>query len=352
MFSLPPLPRTLAAAERDLVHPKVLVRLDAVRDLGRHSTGIEGEQEQRRGLLEKALLDSAPPVRRQALLSLADLGDAQAIPSVVSHLTDPEIEVRAMALLALGELASSGDAEMVSKIRPFLHASAASIRFQALSALCRLAEGLPFRELKDAFQDKDPWMRCLALRLFLDAYGEDAPKAQRPPVESLRNWLVEQPEDEVFEVRFLRELLLCELGESVSGTEISRVVIGECRTQEPIDEQMAIEWAGRRRMESARRGLVRRARGFLGMSTDPFRYQAVVGLALLGDEKARVRVEHALSRASFRERTMMAYAVGRLRASAFGSHLEVLSRASHLADPEVLAEAVGRVFGGRPHPGP
>src|SRR5690606_27206850 len=134
MFQLPPLPRTIDAARRDLASPKAEVRADAARDLGQpgqHAADLDRRVE----LLAGALGDEQPLVRRAVVLALADLGAKQALPALLGLLADPDLRVRQMVVLALGELAEPGDAEVSGRLLALTRAGDPAVRYQAISAL-------------------------------------------------------------------------------------------------------------------------------------------------------------------------------------------------------------------------
>ncbi|HET9930567.1 MAG TPA: HEAT repeat domain-containing protein, partial [Polyangiaceae bacterium] len=105
MFELGLLPRSLSAALRDVGNPRTEVRLSALRDLARYAR--QGEREAGSALLD-ALKDPDEAVRAAAALGLADANLSFAAARLVELAeNDASSRVRQMALLGLGELASS-----------------------------------------------------------------------------------------------------------------------------------------------------------------------------------------------------------------------------------------------------
>src|SRR5688572_23731579 len=129
MFGLPPLPRTLAAALRDIEHAREHVRRSALRDLVRLAREA-GSRTSALAALERALLsDRDRELRVEAAIGLADVEAHESRDALVAALDDVEQRVRQFAVLALGEIAPVGDAEVAERLRLLCAANAAALRF-------------------------------------------------------------------------------------------------------------------------------------------------------------------------------------------------------------------------------
>lgn len=281
MFGLPPLPRTLQACERDLASSSPRVRMSVARDLGRAGPDAP-DQALRSDLLARCLSDSDAEVRAQALLAAADLKARPLLDRVLGLLGDGEPTVRQMAVLALGEIAEPSDEEIIGRIASLLRAGAPAIRYQALLAYANLCPQTCALDLQNALTDSDIEIQKLALRLVdevLLSQGTPLPK-------NLENGLLAAAGAQDAQLSLLAQLLCGELGLGAETTRLVEVINRELRVAEPRDEQWAVELCGRLRVRAAEPGLRRRAFGFWGRSTDPFRFMALGALARFGDEAA------------------------------------------------------------------
>ncbi len=289
MFEVPLLPRNLSAAERDLAHPRERVRLEAVRDLARWVEDPE-ERGARVELLGRASRDAALAVRKQALLALADLADARALPLVRPMLRETAVELRELAVLVIGECAVQEDEVAIGDVRPLLGASEPRLRFQALAALARLAPAERAGAVSDALRDPDAEVRTLALELVDELWPRSAtPTEVLDGVERLRDELDPR-------ARLLRELILAERGQASTTVAILEVVEGRVRLRSVELTARALEAAGRLRLEPARPGLERRA--FSWSASGTFRTTARAALAALGDPRAVASMRKELAHKS------------------------------------------------------
>src|SRR5688572_6439383 len=105
MLGLSPLPRTLAAALRDVRDKKLEVRISAVRDLARLARA--GDREEPLAALCRALADDeTAAVRSEAAVALADADASECIQELtLAAGDDGHLRVGQMALIALGEVA-------------------------------------------------------------------------------------------------------------------------------------------------------------------------------------------------------------------------------------------------------
>src|SRR5262245_34055857 len=102
MFGLPPLPRTIAASERDVGSARADVRASAIPDLVRHARGDDAVRNRAIPLLTARLTDDAAAVRAAAAVGLGDLKAEEVIPSILVAVEDQDAHVRQMAINALG----------------------------------------------------------------------------------------------------------------------------------------------------------------------------------------------------------------------------------------------------------
>ncbi|HSC88951.1 MAG TPA: HEAT repeat domain-containing protein [Polyangiaceae bacterium] len=272
-------------------------------------------------------------MRRRALLSLADRRAVEASGSVVALLDDEDPSAAQFALVVLGEL---GAADCLEAIRPYLEAVEPAFRFQALQAWARLAPNQLAGPLAARLEDTDPKVRLLALRL-LEEWLLDTPGAELDSVLEARVQRLASDADR--DVALVGQLVGAELGLQVPHDQLIALVNRRRSAPEPRDEQGAIEFCGRQRLAAARAGLASRARGAWGLSFDPFRFQALAGLAALGDVRAHAKLEKLL-RGRGSSRALAVFAIGRVGPPGFRARLTELASEPGDLDPELLREAL------------
>jgi HEAT repeat protein len=308
-----PLPRTLAAALRDVNEKRLEVRVSAVRDLGRHAR--EGEAEAVAGLMRVLHDDKNVAVRAEAAIALADAGPeraARAVPALTRAATgDEAIRVRQMALVALGELAGDKDRAAVDVIEHALRARAPELRFQALIALGHVKRADAVEAFYEHMDDENDSVRYVALRLVEERIVGDATKVELP--ERLRERALAALKDDAAKVRLAAAIVLARGGDE-SGREALVAAVNDGSGElEPEDEQTAIDLSGEFGLRDAIPGLTRRAFGLFGLSRDRFAWQARIALARLGDARARSAILRGLDAWSRDARTMAVVAAGRAR---------------------------------------
>ncbi len=305
MFSLPPLPRTLAACRRDLESEKDQVRVSVARDLGRRAS--DAERQEQIELLHLCLDDRAAAVRKQALVSVADIEGCELRDRLLSALCDAELEVRQLAVVALGEVARSDDEEVLGRLASLLNAGAAAVRYQALLAYSNLRPESCEGDLIAALSDEDAEIRRLALRLIDEVFLG----AQVKLGERTNRTVLSACNDDDAHVSLLAQLVCGELRLDAPRARLLEVVDRRLKVLEPRDEQWAIELCGRLSLFAARPGLRRRAYGVLGWSSDPFRWVALGALARLGEEEALTRLLRQLGSRNYMQRVLAVDALGR-----------------------------------------
>lgn len=337
MFEVALLPRNLAACALDLKHKDPKIRIAVLKDLAR--TAQEEERPERVSLLVSALQDTEPQVRCQALLSLADYKATEARDPVLPLLADPEMKVRQMAVVCLGEIADPSDHEVLGRLASLLRAGHPSLRYQALLAHSHLLPKQAAADLLMAMKDADPEIRELALRLV----DEVLIAGEQVVSEPLASEIKKACSDVVPQVRLMAQILAADLGFDTPFDLIVEVVSGSLRTREPRDEQWAIELAGKRRITSAVAGLERRAFGRFFPSFDPFRWVALGALARLGHERARARLIQSLRARSIVDRTLAVQTLGEVGEASAAELLRSLVGQPKRVDQEVLTAALARL---------
>lgn len=336
MFGWSPLPRTLEAALRDVRHSRFEVRLSALRDLVRLATGADRERVLT--ALKSALeSDEAPGIRAEAAVALADVGAKEHVSALLPRLADEHERVRQMALLALGELAEPGDPAALEAVRAVLADASPAIRFQALIALHRLLGAAASSALVEATRDADREVRHVAFRLLEELWTEPQGKSV-PSVVMQRARAALRDDDGA--VRLAAAILLARVGDPGGNALITAVINGRERIAYPEDEQVALELAGELGLEAARPGLLSRAFGLFGFSRHPFRWQACVALARLGDARAKKTILRGLRAWNRDERTLAVAAAGHARMVEAKAAIREMSSRPERADPSTVQEAL------------
>ena len=304
MFSLPPLPRNVAACARDLESKSGPVRLSVARDLGR--SAAPEELDQRIALLSRCLDDDLAEVKKQALVSIADLGASPLSDRVLTLLGDPELQVRQMAVMCLGEIARPEDDEVLGRLASLLEAGAAAIRYQALLAYSNLSPHDCESDLLRAVDDEDIEVRRLAVRLIDEVLiGHEI-----VPSEDTKKKLKALARHDDAQLSLLCQLLCAELDVPSPHDRLIEVVEKKIKVAEPRDEQWSIQLCGRLKLVRAVPGLRRRAYGWFGFSSDSFRWVALGALARLGDEAALARLLQFLRSRNYMQRVLSVQALG------------------------------------------
>jgi HEAT repeat protein len=301
MFAPRPLPRKLGAALRDATHEKTAVRLSALVDLARLARGGEAEAS---AALGRALTDAVEEVRAGAAVGLADAGVATAIPDLIQAArADSSARVRQMALLALGELATSEHAGAIEVLLAAQRADAPAERFQALLALHQIGAARAQQAIIEGTVDPDPEVRRLSFRV------AEAEWADQELPELVRARARAALSDARDGVRTAAALLLGHFGDSSGKHRVLELIEGRVAGASLEDEQAAVELAGALGLVEAEPLLERRAHSFL--NRDALGFHARVTLAKLGNERAIAAILRGLSAWSFNARTLSVVAAGR-----------------------------------------
>ena len=336
MFKVVQLPRTLAAAQRDVRSPKPSVRRSAVKDLARFAqTDARAEV---LSALVRALEDDIADVRADALIALADAQAEEHVALIVEAAGDAHPRVRQMALLALGEVGSEANAEARAAVVRALDDAAPALRFQALIALHNMIGEAALDEVARHVGDSDAQVRYICLRIFEEHWLE------RSPIETLdsrvRSLLAEALTDPSDKVRLAAAIFLARTGKDTGAEQIIAAVERGTGAEEPEDEQAAIDLAGDLKLEAAHAGLSRRAWGWLGLVPDRFAFQARIALAKLGDRRAIEAILRDFTAWNRDTRTLAVVAAGRARLSQAIPRLESMRGKGQRAEPEAVEEAL------------
>jgi HEAT repeat protein len=334
MFGFQPLPRTLEASVRDIASTRPPVRTSAIADLVRHARLGDKARERAIPLLEKALRDDVNAVRSAAALALADLHAESALPALIVAVEDPDAYVRQMALTALGEI---GDARARQRIERALHDERPEVRYQALIAFVRIAEGDDADRraaIEKALDDGDANIRHIALRLAEEHHVAGVEDKARSVLADADRAVaivaamivarVRDPEGEKTLLGFI-----------ASGTGAHRE-----------DEQAAVELAGELGLTAAIPDLERRAWGLGRVVRDTCAWHAKIALARLGNERAVAEITADLG--SWRRETRDAAVVAAGRARLASVRRAIAATAERGGDPRLIAEALELIGGPKP----
>jgi HEAT repeat protein len=178
----------------DLLEEKGAARLHALSQLGRIGVGARGHRSLGRGSLHnaarsfltsadqaqllEALSDSAPVVRREAAFVLGELGGEMAISALGRLTTDPNADVR---LIAVDALAKIGGPQAVQALSQTTRDDSDLVRARAVYALGQLGRGeqgpevKPIRETLTRIREGDAsaYVRDAAREALVVLKGED-----------------------------------------------------------------------------------------------------------------------------------------------------------------------------------
>ncbi|MDX2054393.1 MAG: HEAT repeat domain-containing protein [Polyangiaceae bacterium] len=333
MFALSPLPRTLEAALRDVHDKKVPVRRSALADLQRYATEPEARAELRRVLHQ----DAAPVVRREVAAAMGATGLKEFTEALLRATTDPALEVRQMAVLALGEVRAEGP-QVVRALEKFLDSEGPAFRFQSLLALSQIAPAIARPHLMKALRDDDVEVSYLAVRLL-----EENWLSASPINDDVLAAVQKQAAHSSPRVRLAVGLALVRWVPEVGAKLLAEILNARYKIVDPEDEQSAIELSGELSISAALPGLRRRAFPPLFMPKGPFAWHATASLARLGDAQAKAVIFRGL-RAFFRDqRNLAVAAAGAARLAEARPLLEGLSGKPRVVDPVTLEEALAQL---------
>jgi HEAT repeat protein len=297
-----PLPRTFAACERDVSSDKADVRASAVSDLVAH-TRDPSTRTKALELLAAALKDPEAKVRARAAIALAD-GDGghTHTDALIGATGDDDDEVRQLAITALGEI---GDESAVPRLLEAAEDERASMRYQSVIALARMAidEELRTKVLLRATSDEDFNIRYIAMRL-----AEE--HAAKPAPERLRLRAVAMLDDDERDVAVAAAIFLGHAGDDRGKPLLRKVVRAEIPVQRE-DEREAVELVGTLGMRDLVPDLEKRAFGIARHVRDTCSFHALIALAHMGHEGAIARIRRDLTSKNEKKREAAAIAASR-----------------------------------------
>ncbi len=331
MWSPAPLPRTLAAALRDLGDARAKVRASALNDLARHAVASP------HAVADAALGclgDESGEVRAHAAAVLGATARLADVPRLLGAADDPHPLVRQMVIEALGEIGGSDADAAISRA---LSDARPDVRFQAVMVASRWPtddDALP--AILAAVDDDDASIRHIALRL-----GEERWQDTHFPL-ALVDAARARLDDPSPEVRVASAILLAEAGEDDGAAVLLAVVDDRLSSREIDDVRAAIEHAGRVVGAAATPGLERRAFGAGRYFRERHPWSAIISLAAQGHRRAVSELERALGSLSRGKRELGVAAVGAARVAALRGVLERL-RAEDKVDAALADEALRKL---------
>jgi HEAT repeat protein len=339
MLAPPPLPRTLDAAVRDLASESAVTRASAAGDLVRHGLLSDAVRARAVPLLEAALKsDAAPGVRGAAAVGLGDLTAEEALPALLVAIEDPDVQVRQMAINALGEI---GDARARQRIERCLADERPDVRYQAIIAYAKIAEDADVSAaLAKAVDDADEAVSYIAIRIAeerLDAKKELGPAVLREIAARLGHASAH--------VALAAAIVLAKSGDEL-GEKARALLLGVVRdgriagaSPEKEDEREAVEVTGQIELREAIPHLERRAWGLASMVRDTCAWHAKIALARMGHARARAEILRDLGSPREHTRSAAIVAAGRARIVEARAFLESLRG----GDSSLVAEALDRL---------
>lgn len=323
MALLPTLPPNFEAALRDVKAHGLEARLQAAQRLADPPADRAAEA---RRALEGMAQDAVARVRVEAIKSLAELADPQAVPGLLEALEDPAPRVREWALLALGEMEGPEAQEAVSQA---LRSPHPELRFQALAALSQQPESTP--RLLPLLRDADPEVRAQAA----SAVRQPAPKHKRRVLATLVKHLNDPDPD----VRSEVALSLAMLGDGRAAQSLCDCLHDPDRVYDALE---ALGRVGDRAQADAVAAL---CEGLLR----PLILQAAAARALhrMGDSRGASVLQRVLRALRRDGRNYAVEIVAELKIEALLPELCALAARPRGADPVVVAQALSDFL---PHP--
>ncbi|HMA92048.1 MAG TPA: HEAT repeat domain-containing protein [Polyangiaceae bacterium] len=351
MFGLSPLPRTFAAAMRDVESRRTDTRRSALIDLVRY---VDSEQRNEVAQALDRIVKNDPDaeVRSLAAIAIADGGFTELADTLAAALDDNAPRVQQMALLALGEVGKALGSQGMKRIERLLTSELPAIRYQALVAWSSLSGSDGIAALVSATNDHDEEVRWIACRLIderirraasterdIQSMPDDdalTPTSQTKTI-PLLNELQRCAHDSAMRVRIAASVVLYRLGDERCLAQLLELVQRRERLSRDEVIQLVHEF-GQLRYEPARAWLSARARR--GWLEGPLGWPALVALGALGDEAARAEVVRELDASSLRRRTRAVVAVGELRLKSASERILGLRARPSGLDPSVVEQTL------------
>jgi HEAT repeat protein len=303
MWLPPPLPRTLAACERDVGSSDPKVRVSALLDFARLARREVEARSKCIDALVRALSDDIGGVRHAAAEGLADLHAKEATTALLLCIEDEDVHVRQMGITALGEI---GDDRALPRLRRALADDRPEVRFQAVVAVCRISkdEDEIADVLESGMKDRDPEVRTIAIRAAEDCLQKGALPAR------VRSAAADALEGGTHDVANAAAIFLVRAGDARGEARVLQIVSGGIPSSKE-DEQGAIEVAGERGLAKAKPALERRAFGIGRVFRDTCAFHARIALARLGSDRAIAAIKDDLGSWSRARREAAVVAAGR-----------------------------------------
>ncbi|MDP8999861.1 MAG: HEAT repeat domain-containing protein, partial [Myxococcota bacterium] len=261
-------------------------------------------------------------MRSEAALALADLRAEEALPGLLFAVEDADAHVRQMALSALGEIGDARAAQRIERAlsdsRPEVRYQAVI----AFARVAKDDATAVARALARALDDDDAAIRYIAMRVAEEALAAcpGEPDEHALPLVTQAERLVEDPDDALAVVA---GLYLARLGQP-RGREVVLDVVAETRsTPEIEDEQACVELAGELPLRDAIAHLERRAWGRRRMMRAVLSWgagdrascawHARISLARMGHARARTEIVGELTSWRRETREAAVVAAGRAR---------------------------------------
>jgi len=362
VFLPAPLPRNLEASFRDLTSEKASTRASAIRDVVRHALRSDATRERAIPQLERALRnDDVPAVRAEAAVALADVAAHEALPTLLVAVEDDDAHVRQMALSALGEIGDVRAIRRLERAlrdsRPEVRYQAVI----AFARVARDDPAAVVGTVLGALDDEDPAIRYIAMRVAeeqLAAAGTDDAASADGPLRNDRliaraDQLVDGPDEAVAVVA---ALYLARLGRTRGQAVVLDVVAERRETPELEDEQACVEATGDLELRDAIAHLERRAWGRRRVLRTLFSWgagdhascawHARIALARMGHERACTEILADLGSWRRETREAAVVAAGRARLHQARATLEKLlstSTSGESVDAALVREALVRL---------
>jgi HEAT repeat protein len=339
LFGLPPLPRTIDAALRDVRSARAEIRRSALVDLARLADSPQRKEIcSTLGLLLAG--DPEPELRALAAVAIADAGLTELVAELLEALLDRSPRVQQMALLALGEVAKPTNKDVPERIRPLLESPLPGLRYQALVAWSSLLGGEALSGLTSALADADPEVRWVAwslierqvVRLMSGGGGVAGCACQGVALRTLSGQggsllatLSRHADDPVMRIRIVSASVLFRLGD---GGRLAQL-LKELEAPHGVPRELRrvlTERFGQLKYEPARTFLLRHARR--GWFEGTLGWPALVALAALGDKEAVSGIIEELDAGSVRRRSRALEAIRNLRLVAALGKVRILEQAS------------------------
>jgi HEAT repeat protein len=133
------------------------------------------------GVLLPLLQDKSSGVRKEAARALGASRNAKmGVPLLKAAKAEPELEVRAVMLAAVGD---TGDAKQAAALKSFLTSDSESTRFAAARGLCRLGSQDGFAFAGKLLGSQDRFVRRQGLELYEGVSAKKAAPALKPLLE-------------------------------------------------------------------------------------------------------------------------------------------------------------------------